>query len=166
MSVLSFALSGQDAAVVSINLATPKIETTAKYAVWRTDYYICTGLAYAKSQGKSVQDFTNFVADRHTLDTFRNKGLASLVKFFNFFMKSYPGGKLEIIFSNVKSVQFRSNRPYRQYFNDGPILGVTLDEFESYLWGHLIIILKRIDIKMDNTIDSNYVTITLSLTSS
>jgi hypothetical protein len=56
------------------------------------------------------------------------------------------------------SAKMRWNRPYTSYFKNGPVLGVSLEEFESYLYGHVAIMTKRIgidfkyDIKQDTVI--------------
>ena len=71
-TLLTFALSVTIAQLCFAQSEPSKIELTkadyekiANYAVWRTDYYICTGIAFAKSIGKSPNSFTNFAAQTH-----------------------------------------------------------------------------------------------------
>ena len=45
----------------SVRLVSGKLS----WSVWRTDYYICTGIAYAKSLGKTPEDFGVFVGNEH-----------------------------------------------------------------------------------------------------
>ncbi len=132
----------------TIKLTRAPIERTAGYAVWRTDVYICTGIAYAKSVGKSPDDFTNFVAETHgeSLKPLEGKGLEPIVQLLHFIVTNYPNGTFEIISESEKTVNVRFNRPYSEYFKDGDILGVSLDEFEKCLWGHARIIFGSIGV--------------------
>jgi len=45
----------------------------------------------------------------------------------------------------------RWNKVYSSYFRNGPVLGVSIEEFERYLYGHVAIMTKRIriDFKFD-----------------
>lgn len=156
-----------------IKLTKAPIEKTANYAVWRTDFYICTGIAYAKSVGKSPDDFMNFVAEKHveTLKSMKGKGLEPIVKLLHFVVTNYPNGTFEIISESEKKVQVKFNRPYNVYFfnspynvyfKNGQILGVTLDEFEKCLWGHLQLMLKSIDIDFEYHVKDNSIEALLS----
>jgi hypothetical protein len=40
----------------------------------------------------------------------------------------------------------RLNRAYSPYFRNGPVLGVSMEEFERYLYGHVAIMTKQIGI--------------------
>jgi hypothetical protein len=69
------------------------IEQKLASAVWRTDVYICTGIAYAKRNGKTVEDFTEFVGNLHTLGSDFN----SVLKTLYYVPTTYPKGKVEIL---------------------------------------------------------------------
>jgi hypothetical protein len=86
--------NGQQADYVKIKLEKASIEQTANYALWRTDFYICTGIAYAKEIGKTPEDFMSFVIKTHgpTLDGMKGKGLAPVIQLINFVVTNYPNG--------------------------------------------------------------------------
>jgi hypothetical protein len=146
-----------------IQLTPPPIQLTAHVAVWRTDYYICTGIAYARSLGKTVDDFAVFVGDHHTWEELRGKGLEPVVKVLNLLIRNYQNGTFEIVSESDTCVTMRSNRPYATSFKDGPLLGVTVDDFEHFLWGHMTILADRIGLGFKYEIQGGYVTSTLSL---
>jgi hypothetical protein len=146
-----------------IPLTAPTIETTANFAVWRTDYYICTGIAYAKSLGKTADDFAAFVGSHHSWEGMRGKGLGPPVQLLYFLIKNYKDGKFEILAESDSSVTMRSNRPYASYFADGPLLGVTVEEFEACLWKHIRIMADRIGLDFVYRIEGDQVTSTLSI---
>ena len=164
MLILNAACS-QEKESSKIKLTKTPIENTANYAVWRTDFYICTGIAYAKSIGKSPDDFMNFVAETHgeTLKSMKGKGLEPLVNLLHFVVTNYPNGTFEIVSESSKTVKVKSNRPYSVYFKNGQMLGVTLDEFEKCLWGHIQIMLKSIDIDFEYDVNGDFVEAILSI---
>jgi hypothetical protein len=57
----------------------------------------------------------------------------------------------------------RSNRPYKNYFENGPILGVSVDEFESCLWEHIIIMSDLIGHKFEYKIEGDEIVLSLEL---
>jgi hypothetical protein len=135
----------KDSSYVKIELKDATIEQKEKYAVWRSDYYICTGIAYAKSIGQTVEDFATFVASKHYLGS-REKGLTPVVKLLHFVFESYPDGHLDIIEESDSAVTMSCNRPYSTYFSEGPVLEVTLEEFERFLYQHIKMMAKNIGI--------------------
>ena len=153
----------QQAVMHKIQLTPPTIERTANFAVWRTDYYICTGIAYARSLGKTVDDFTTFLGNHHDWEDMRGKSLAPPVKLLYFLIKNYKNGDFQILSESDSSVTMKWNRPYAEYFKDGPQLGVTLDEFETCLWGHVAIMARRIGLDFRYKIQGEQITSTLSI---
>ncbi len=147
-----------------IKLRKAPIENTASYAVWRTDYYICTGIAYTKSVGKNPDDFMNFVAENHveTLKSMKGKGLEPILKLLHFVVTNYPTGTFEIISESENTVRVKFNRPYSEYFKKEQMLGVTLDEFEKCLWGHFQIMLKSLDIDFEYHVNDDSIEALLS----
>jgi len=69
----SYVLS-QENGIQKIKLDSATCERIANYAVWRTDYYICTGIFYAKSHGETVEDFAIFVTNAHAYSIERMRG--------------------------------------------------------------------------------------------
>jgi hypothetical protein len=63
----------------------------------------------------------------------------------------------QIITENDIEVKAKFNRPYSEYFKDGPMLGVTLQEFENFLWTHISIALKRIDIDFKYEVNGDHI---------
>ncbi len=57
----------QETQNLEIKLTDRTVESKLSYATWRIDYYICTGIAYAKSLGMTVDDFAAFVASKHSI---------------------------------------------------------------------------------------------------
>lgn len=145
-----------------IKLVPPSVNETAKFAVWRTDYYISTGISYAKSLGKTVDDFASFVGKAHSWEEMRGQGLEPPVQLLYFVIKSYDDGEFEIISESENSVTMKSNRPYARFFDNNSMLDVSLDEFEVYLWEHISIMAKRINLDFSYRIEGNHVLLTLS----
>jgi len=155
----------QEADSSRFNLTKAPVERTARYAVWRTDFYICTGIAYAKSVGQTTDDFTKFVADTHvkTLNSLKGKGLEPIVELINFVITNYPNGTFEIVSESQTKIKAKTNRPYIRYFNNGYMVGVTVDEFERCQMGHLQLMLKSLGIEFDYNVVGDYMELTLTL---
>jgi hypothetical protein len=145
-----------------IKLTPQSVSEKAKFAVWRTDYYICTGIGYAKSLGKTVSDFASFVGEAHSWEEMRGQGLEPPVQLLYFVIKSYDGGEFEIISESENSVKMKCNRPYARYFDNNAMLGVSLDEFETCLWQHISIMARRIELDFSYRIKNDSVLIELS----
>jgi hypothetical protein len=141
------------------------IEETARYALWRTDFYICTGIAYAKSIGKGVDDFMNFVADTHgiTWQSRKGKGLEPVVQVIHYVFTNYPNGTFEIVSESDQTVKIKVNRPYKPYFRDGSMLEVTIDEFEKCLWGHIQLMILSINVDFKYHIGEDFVIADITL---
>ena len=122
------------------------IESKLNQATWRTDYYICTGIAYAKSLGMTAKDFAVFVGNKHSITGPRDTSISAVIKTFNAVMTTYPNGIMELRSETNSNATMIWNRPYMSYFKNGTVLGVTLDEFEEYFYGHVAIMTKRIGV--------------------
>ena len=127
-------------------LADSPIESKHAYSTWRTDYYICTGIAYAKSLGMTVDDFAEFVGSKHSITNPGDTSISAVIETFHWVMKTYPKGKFELLSESDSSATMRWNRAYSSYYRNGPVLGVTIEEFERYLYGHVAIMTRRIGI--------------------
>ena len=138
------------------------IETKHKYAVWRTDYYICTGIAYAKSMGQSIEDFAKFVAKHHNMTSPSDTSLINVARTAHFVITTYPGGEFQLVSESDSVVIVKTNRPYKNYFSNGPVLGVTLEEFEDYLFGHVALMTSKINISCYYEVEDEEVLCTFS----
>lgn len=154
----------QDAqkATFKIELIPQSESETAKFAVWRTDYYICTGIGYAKSLGKTVHDFASFVGESHSWENMRGRGLEPPVQLLYFVIKSYDRGEFTITSQSENSVSMKCNRPYARYFDGDSMMGVSIDEFETCLWQHISIMARRIGLNFTYRIESESVLLNLS----
>ena len=152
----------QDNAMQSIQFQEISLESKNEYVAWRVDYYICTGIAYAKSMGQSVEDFAEFVGKHHGLGNPKTATLATVAFVGHTVLTSYPSGTIEIISESDSLLVFKSNRPYKDYFKNGQMLGVALDEFERYLWGHVVIMADKLSIDYKYEIKEDEVISTLS----
>ena len=130
-----------------------------KWSAWRTDFYICTGIAFAKENGFTVQDFAKFGAKTHTYtwNSIRGKGIDPIAQALIRFWKSYQSSDPEILNKSDSSITIRFEKPYKNFFYDGHLLGVSISEFETYLFGHIRLILNNIEMEFDYTIEDKYV---------
>lgn len=152
----------QDSQNTKIQLKEIPLERKHNFSTWRVDYYICTGIAYAKQMGQSVEDFAKFVGTHHDLTYPNNQTLSGVAETSNLVMTNYPGGKYEIISESDSVIVAKSNRPYKIYYEDGPLLGVTINEFEKYFWGHVAIMASKINIDFKYEIKEDEVIQTFS----
>lgn len=136
-------------------LADSPIESKHAYATWRTDYYICTGIAYAKSLGMTVDDFAEFVGNKHSITSPKDTSISAVIKTFHWVMTTYPEGKFELLSESDSSATMRWNKAYSSYFRNGPVLGVSIEEFERYLYGHVAIMTRRIGIDFKYDVKEN-----------
>jgi hypothetical protein len=146
----------------TIQLPPPSAEQIAGFAVWRVDYYICTCIAYAKSLGKTVEELINYVGNAHDWEDMRGKGVVPPVQFLYFLIMNYKNGEFEILSESDNSIRMRFNRPYVQFFANDPMLGVSIEEFESFLWDHIAIMAKRIDLNFIYQVEGETISATLS----
>ncbi len=140
-----------------IQLQEAPIEKKHQFTAWRVDYYICTAIAYAKSMGQNAEDFAKFVGQRHSIGNPDSATLETVAKSGHFVMTSYPGGKYEIISKSDSVLVAKSNRPYKAYFENGPIFGVTLDEFEKYFWEHVAVMHSKLNMNFKYEINGDEV---------
>ena len=146
-----------------IKLQDYSAEVKANFSIWMTDYYICTGIAYAKSLGKTPSDFAVFVGNHHSWEGMEGKGLEPAVQMLNGRIMLYPNGSFEITSESDSLVAMKSNRPYKDYFQNNGMLGVTVEEFESCLWGHIAILADRVGLSFKYKIVGDQVISTLKL---
>ncbi len=100
-----------------------------------------------------------FVAEKHgpSLNSMKGKGLEPVVNLINFVITNYPNGNCKIVSESEKTVKVKTNRPYISYFDEGLCLGVSIDEFEKCLWGHIQLMLKSLGIEFDYHIEGDFI---------
>jgi hypothetical protein len=137
------------------------VESKLAWATWRTDLYICTGIAFAKSIGMTANDFAVFVGNNHSITNPDDTTISAVVRTLNLLLTTYPKGKFELLTESNLMATLKWNRPYSAYFRNGLVFGVSLEEFESVLYGHAIIMTKRIgiDFKYDIKADTVFCTL-------
>jgi len=156
--LVSFTIcQGQEYKKIQLNDNFASVDEKANYTVWRTDFYICTGIAYAKSIGKTPSDFAVFVGNHHSWEGIKGKGLEPAMQMLNGLIKLYTDGKFEIITESDTLVTMQSNRPYKVYFQNDDMLGISVEEFESCLWGHIAILADRIGINFKYKIEDDQI---------
>jgi len=87
------------------------------------------------------------------------------VRFLYFLIMNYKNGEFEILSQSDSSIQMRFNRPYARFFANDPMLGVSVEEFERFLWDHITIMAKRIDLNFIYQVEGDFISATLSLSS-
>jgi len=138
------------------------IESKLDWATWRTDIYICTGIAFAKSIGMTAYDFAVFVGNKHSITSPDDTNISAVVKTLNMLFTTYSKGKFELLTESNLMATMKWNRPYTAYFENGLVYGVSLEEFESVLYGHAKIMTKRIGIDFKYDIKGDTVFCTLN----
>jgi len=154
---LLLSTNGIQAQTSQTQLTNRPIEYKLSYSTWRVDYYICTGIAFAKSNGMTVNDFAEFVGNKHSITNPKDTSISAVIKTFHMVMTTYPEGKFELLSESDSSATMRWNRPYSSYFKNGAVLGVSIEEFENYLYGHVGIMTKRIGIDFNYDIKGDIV---------
>ena len=152
--LITFLALGQDNVTKKIQLKDrfPTAIEKSNFNIWRTDFYICTGIAYAKSLGRTTDDFATFVGNTHSWELIKGKGLEPAVQILYGLIMLYQNGRFEIISESPAFVTMQFNRPYKVNFSKGYQLGVSLEEFERCLWGHIKILADRIGLNFEYNI--------------
>ncbi len=152
----------QEILKLKIQLKEVSDEEKLSYYIRQTDINICTGIAYAKSLGMKAEDFADYAGTIDNLTGRHDTSIAAIVESIYFIVSSYPKGQFEIISESNSSVEMRWNRPYSDYFKRGAIHGVTIDEFETYLYGHVAIMAKKIGYNFEYNIKYDQIAATIS----
>jgi hypothetical protein len=162
VAFLLLCTNGIQAQTTQTQLTNLPIESKLDWATWRTDIYICTGIAFAKSIGLTANDFAVFVGNNHSITSPDDTTISAVVKTLNMLFTTYPKGKFELLTESNLMATLKWNRPYSAYFENGPVFGVSLEEFESVLYGHAKIMTRRIGIDFKYDIKEDTVFCTLN----
>lgn len=93
----------------------------------------------------------------------KGKGLEPPVQLLNMVITNYKNGNLEILSESDSLVTMRSNRPYVDYFRSGELFGVTVDEFEYFLYSHIDKMFDTLDLIFEYQIEDETIKYTLSI---
>lgn len=91
----------------------------------QADNFLINSINYAKSLGKSVEDFASFTADQYKTGWNTANGYNGLV---NFWRTVVPKGELEILEQDDNHVIFRANNMFSTLKN-GPQYNVTYNDY-------------------------------------
>lgn len=90
-------------------------------------------------------------------------GLAKIAQLSYFGLTNYPKGQVTVTAESDTAVTMQCNRAYLAYFKKGPVLGVTVDEFERCFGGHFAIMAGRNGFGFTHRVEAEKVTFTISL---
>jgi hypothetical protein len=68
----------------------------ANWAIWRTDYYICTENTFIKSIGKTPSDFAVLLVNSHSWAGIKGQGLKPAVQVLFGLIKLYENSTFQI----------------------------------------------------------------------
>ena len=134
-------------------------------AVWLMDLYVCTGIAHAKSLGKTAEDYGKFVGEQVVPNWAGRKGQGSapFIQAMNIRMQIYQKGTFEIVSEAETSITVKMNRPYSGYFYAGELYGVMLDEYEAFQEQVAIAITDYLGMKYKQKVEGEYLIVSLTL---
>ena len=162
--ILSAFIIAQEQTEQKIELPERTPEWKLARAVWHMDLYVCTGIAYAKSLGKTAEDYGKFVGEKFapSWEGLKEQGIAPVMRIFSGHWQLYKNGKCEILNESETSVTIRANRPYLAYFKDGELYGVTVEEYESFVVQIGLAIQNYLGLKYEQKIEGDWVVVTIS----
>jgi hypothetical protein len=151
--------------LASIGIAQQKIQMPeltdqmkTNRAVWQMDLYICTGIVYAKSLGKTAKDYGKFVGEQVIPNWAGRKGQgpAPFLQALSIRSQIYQKGTFEIVSETETSFTVKMNRPYVDYFYAGELYGVTLDEYEAFFEQMAVTITDYLGLKYEQKVEGEY----------
>ena len=98
-------------------------------------YFICCGIAYAKSKGDSPEEFGTFTGEvaAPSWEKGKAKGPAYLVRGISWNKQQFNGFKLEILAESESSIRGRMNIPWEDVIKErSKRYGVSVDEFNRF----------------------------------
>lgn len=133
---------------------------------WHSDLYICTGIAYAKKMGKTPEEYGRFVGELFAPsweDTREKKpGPEYFAKFYYSHMSAYPDFEMDVLEVDSDSVRFKHNRPYRSYFENEDMFGVTIDEYEAFMKASNEPISGYLNMNIELELDGDWMVVTMT----
>ena len=135
--IISLTLSSIVSMINAQNFLIPERTTVQKHnrAVYLTYANVIPGIAYAKSTGKTVEEYAAFVGDLFKTSWNKENGFSGLVNgtLFNFeSFKREQDPPMEILEQSDRKIVIKWKINYKNRFNDGPVYNVTYDEFNQW----------------------------------
>ena len=162
--ILSAFIIAQEQTEQKIELPERTPEWKLNRAVRHMDLFICTGIAYAKSLGKTAEDYGKFVGEKFapSWEEAKGQGVAPLIRTWSGHWQLYKNGKFEIVSESETSVTTKFNRPYSAYFKDGDLYGVTVNEYETFLEKIGVAIANYLGLKYEQKVEGDNLIVTIS----
>ena len=139
-AIFIFCFSGlaQEKNIQKIELPKWYLEQKLDQTVINLTATMTAGIAFAKSLGKSPEDFGKFLGNSFSpgWEGMKGKGIAPLFKWMYINLQADKSFKLEIISETEKSVQARRTRFDEATLKEFSHLGVTVEEYDRF-WGKL-----------------------------
>jgi len=157
--------------LASYSLTQEKIEIPERTLEWKLnrasrhmDLYICTAIAYAKSLGKTAEDYGKFVGEKFapSWEGAKGQGVAPVIRTWSGHWQIYENGKFEIVSESETSVTAKMNRPYSAYFKDGDLFGVTMNDYETFLERIGMAIANYLGLKYEQKVEGDNLIATIS----
>ncbi|NOR12304.1 MAG: hypothetical protein GQ545_03530 [Candidatus Aminicenantes bacterium] len=162
--ILSAFIIAQEQTEQKIELPERTPEWKLGRSVRHMDLFICTGIAYAKSLGKTAEDYGKFVGEKFapSWEGAKGQGVAPLIRTWSGHWQLYKNGKFEIVSESETSVTTKFNRPYSAYFKDGDLYGVTVNEYETFLEKIGVAIANYLGLKYEQKVEGDNLIVTIS----
>jgi len=162
--LIIFILASSGLTQEKIEIPERTLEWKLNRASWHMDLYICTAIAYAKSLGKTAEDYGKFVGEKFApgWEGAKGQGVAPVIRTFSGHWQIYKNGKFEIVSESETSVIARMNRPYSVYFKDGDLYGVTMNEYEAFLEQVGLAIANYLGLTYEQKVEEDNLIVTIS----
>ncbi|MFC2164011.1 hypothetical protein ACFLT2_03315 [Acidobacteriota bacterium] len=117
-------------------LELPKRTTEQKLErnVYLTAAIFCATIAYAKSIGKTAEDYGEFMGKIFAPGWEKGISLADFMKWTYINMSGDKEFTMDILEESESAIVTRWNKPWLKYFEDGKLYGATLEEYENMMW--------------------------------
>jgi hypothetical protein len=133
--VLSFSIFAQEKEKQSIELPQLYLEQKLDRSVTNTTARDIVGIAYAKSMGKTPEDYGKFMGERTAFfwADIKGKGPGPFVQYWYRFLQTDRSSKMEILSVSKTSVKAKMTVYGVTHIKAFADLGVTVEEYASYL---------------------------------
>jgi hypothetical protein len=133
--VLSFSILAQEKEKQSIELPQLSLEQKLDRSVKNTTGREVVGIAYAKSMGKTPEDYGKFMGERMASfwADIKGKGPVPFIQYWYRFLQTDRYSKMEILSVSKTSVQAKMTVYGVTHIRAFADLGVTVEEYASYL---------------------------------
>jgi len=116
--------------------------------------------------GKTPEEYGRFVGELFAPsweDTREKKpGPEYFAKFYYSHMSAYPDFEMDVLEVDSDSVRFKHNRPYRSYFENEDMFGVTIDEYEAFMKASNEPISGYLNMNIELELDGDWMVVTMT----